>query len=166
MALQAGSGAGDYLDGDEWIALGKEGALLACVVNGHGTQHMTKGVSAGQDIPKAEFDLYILDGSRRGEVHVGQSVIGKGLVVPLSRAAIGEEVAYRAGVGNSYGRDYPQLNAPGDLPDEAVKLFERLKAGETPAEPAKTNGPKSTGKAKAEPATVGGGSADEDPPDF
>lgn len=127
MALTPGTGGGDYMEPNEWIALGEEGALVAVIVRAHGTVHMTKGASAGKDLDRVDFDLYVLDGARKGEVMPSQDAIGRGIVAPLKRVAVGEEVAYRVAVGTHGSTRYPQLNAPGDLPQEAVDLFEELK---------------------------------------
>lgn len=171
MALQAGQGAGEYMTRDEWLALGREAALVAFVLNGWTVTHVAR---TGDDLDTAKIDVYVLDGARKGEVMLGEQVIGKGLTTPLSKVKTGDEVAYRIRVGKNGATEYAQANAPedGDLSQATLDLFESLKVGGTP--PAAKAAPKANGKpatkaaAEKVPAAVGGGSEGgyDDEPDF
>lgn len=145
MPLTPGVGGGEYMSREDWLELASEGALVAIVLNGWTT---TTVKASGEMIDTAQIDVYILDGKQKGTVHPGENVFGKGIVTPLRRVSVGDEVAYRLVKNKNGATEYAAANAPGDLPQSAIDLFEELKAGGSQAP---------TEDAKKEPAKAGAG---------
>lgn len=141
MALDNGEAGGEYVTRGEWLALGKEGALVVFRI-----LRIEEPTVLRADIKKeAEpviVDFVILNGSQEGTVYRSERIITGGIVntlrtktvekagkkVKVARAA-GDDVAVRMGTYPAFGRDHPGANPCG--PDEFEKVKEVF---------AKTNG--------------------------
>lgn len=120
MALQGASGSGEWLSRDEWNALGDEGARVLFRVHAHQPERkMTNG-----PVYPVDCEVLILSGSRAGQYHPDQSVIGRGLTTPLRKVAVGNDMLAVMGTGMNGATKYPQANPPeaGDL-ERAGELY-------------------------------------------
>lgn len=113
-------GSGEYLTREEFVALGKEGAVVvARPLRFLDPEEMTSGT-----VNPVVCDLLIVTGSRKGEVFRSTKLIGKGCTGPLRRFPLGEDMAAHVAVGQNGATLYPQLN-PASEPElaEVQKLF-------------------------------------------